>query len=55
MTFDYGAETPPSEFVNPPTLINCIGLTSGRVKLLNFQAKAFEAPNAAIPASDLVH
>ncbi|MBV9877941.1 MAG: helix-turn-helix transcriptional regulator [Verrucomicrobia bacterium] len=39
MTFDYGAETPSSEFVNPPTLLNCIGLPSGRVKLLNFQAK----------------
>jgi AraC-like DNA-binding protein len=24
MTFDYGAEAPPSEFVNPPTLVRCI-------------------------------
>ncbi|PWT82328.1 MAG: hypothetical protein C5B58_08450 [Acidobacteria bacterium] len=39
MTFDYGAETPPTEFVNPPTLLRCIGLPAGQVKLLNFQAK----------------
>jgi hypothetical protein len=39
MMFDYTAETPPSEFVNPPTLLNCIGLPADQVKLLNFQAK----------------
>ena len=39
MTLDYGAETPPSEFLNPPTLVRCIGLPGGQVKLLSFQAK----------------
>jgi AraC family transcriptional regulator len=39
MTFDYGAETPSSEFVSPPTLLSRIGLPSGQVKLLNFKAK----------------
>jgi len=39
MTFDYGAETLPSEFANPPTLVRCIRLPAGQVKLLNFQAK----------------
>jgi AraC family transcriptional regulator len=39
MTFDYGSETPPREFVNPPTLLKSIGLPRGQVKLLNFRAK----------------
>jgi AraC family transcriptional regulator len=39
MTFDYGSETLPSDFVNPPTLLNCVRLPAGQVKLMNFQAK----------------
>ena len=43
MTFDYGAEAPPSEFVNPPTLVRCIRLPADQVKLLNFEAKVSAA------------
>ena len=39
MTFDYGSETPPLEFVVPPSLLSCVKLRSGQVKLLNFRAK----------------
>ena len=41
MTFDYGSETPPREFVSPPSLSSCIRLRSGHVKLLNFRGKLF--------------
>jgi AraC family transcriptional regulator len=39
MTFDYGSETPPLEFVVPPSLLSCVKLRSGQVKLFNFRAK----------------
>ena len=39
MTFDYGVETPPREFVPPPSLLSYVRLTSGQVKLFNFRAK----------------
>jgi AraC family transcriptional regulator len=40
MTVDYASETPPREFVAPPpSLLSCIGLRSGQVKLFNFRAK----------------
>src|SRR3984893_12666321 len=39
MTFDYGSETPPHEFVSPPSLLSSVRLRSGQVKLFNFRAK----------------
>ena len=39
MTFDYSSETPPSEFVPPPSLLSSVRLPSGQVKLFNFRAK----------------
>ena len=40
MTVDYASESPPREFVAPPpSLLSCIGLRSGQVKLFNFRAK----------------
>jgi AraC family transcriptional regulator len=39
MTFDYGSETPPREFVSPPSLLSSVRLRSGQVKLFNFRAK----------------
>src|SRR3984893_7436286 len=33
MTFDYGSETPPHEFVSPPSLLSSVRLRSGQVKL----------------------
>ena len=41
MTFDYGSEIPPREFVSPPSLLSCIRLRSGHVKLLNFRGRLF--------------
>jgi AraC family transcriptional regulator len=42
MTFDYGSETASPEFVVPRTLLGCVKLRDGQVKLLNFQAKLFD-------------
>jgi hypothetical protein len=42
MTFDYGSETASPEFVVPRTLLGCVKLRHGQVKLLNFQAKLFD-------------
>lgn len=39
MTFDYSSETPPREFVAPSSLLSCVRLRSGQVKLFNFRAK----------------
>ena len=39
MTFDYASETPPAEFVLAPSLLSCIKLRSGQVKLFNFRVK----------------
>jgi len=39
MTFDYGSETPPRDLVPPPSLLNCVWLRGGQVKLFNFRAK----------------
>jgi hypothetical protein len=39
MTFDYGSETPPPDFVVPPSLLSCVKLRSGQAKLSNFRAK----------------
>jgi AraC family transcriptional regulator len=41
MTFDYGSETPPREWVPPPSLLSCVRLRGGQVKLFNFGAKLF--------------
>jgi len=41
MTFDYGSETPPREFVSPPSLLSYIRLRNGQVKLLTFRTKVF--------------
>ena len=42
MTFDYGSETPSPEFVVPRSLLSCVKLRGGQVKLFNFQAKLFD-------------
>jgi AraC family transcriptional regulator len=42
MTFDYGSETLPREFVSPPSLLSHMRLRSGHVKLLNFRARFFD-------------
>jgi AraC-like DNA-binding protein len=39
ITLDYGSASPFRDFVSPGSLLSCIGLRSGQVKLLNFQAK----------------
>src|SRR5262249_53937364 len=39
MTFDYSSETPPREFVPPPSLLSSVRLRGGQVKLFNFRAK----------------
>jgi AraC family transcriptional regulator len=39
MTFDYASETPPPQFVVPASLLSCVKLRSGQVKLFNFRAK----------------
>ena len=37
MTLDYASETLPPEFVLPPSLLSCVKLRSGEVKLFNFR------------------
>ena len=39
ITFDYGSEAPPLEFVPPPSLLSCVRFGGGQVKLFNFRAK----------------
>lgn len=41
MTFDYGSDTPPRDLVPPPSLLNCVRLRGGQIKLFNFRAKLF--------------
>jgi AraC family transcriptional regulator len=42
MTLDYGSAGYGHELVAPPSLLSCIGLRNGEVKLLNFQARLFD-------------
>ena len=39
MTFDYSSETPPRQFIPPPSLLSWVRLRSGQVKLFNFRVK----------------
>jgi hypothetical protein len=39
MTFDYSSETPPRQFVPPPSLLSWVRLRSGQVKLFNFRVR----------------
>lgn len=39
MTFDYASETPPAGFVLAPSLLSCVKVRSGQVKLFNFRVK----------------
>ena len=39
MSFDYSSETPWSELVPPPSLLSCVRLRGGQVKLFNFRTK----------------
>jgi AraC family transcriptional regulator len=39
MTFDYSSETPPGQFVPPPSLLSRVRLRSGQVKLFNFRVR----------------
>ena len=42
MTLDYASETPPPEFVLPPSLLSCVKLRSGEVKLFNFRVNLLD-------------
>src|SRR4029077_15226801 len=39
MTFDYSSETPPRELVPSPSLLSCVRLRSGQVKLFNLRVR----------------
>jgi len=39
MTFDYSSETPPRQFVPPPSLLSSVRLRNGQVKLFNFRVR----------------
>src|SRR3984893_11872185 len=39
MTFDYSSETPPRQFVPPPSLLSSVRLRNSQVKLFNFRVR----------------
>jgi AraC family transcriptional regulator len=47
MTLDYGSAGYGHQLVEPPSLLSCIGLRHGQVKLLNFQARLFDLSRSA--------
>src|SRR5258707_9348979 len=46
MTFDYSSETPPRELVPSPSLLSCVRLRSGQVKLFNLRVRLNLCDNA---------